>query len=246
MASGAFGEQPGTAKILGGSRLGGSLTCTECSIISVAFPDHGISAFSPRHFHFGVAKIGKPSKLRHQMDCPPNNTSKEDRYLRWIALLNLGKGLLLCLLAIGLLGFLHKDLDEIVGNWMSLLGFNMENRHVVRLLARLDRVTDRQLAQMSGITFALAGVFVTEGTGLLLRQQWAKYLTIVCTASFIPIEVFETLKHFGWLKLLVLVVNIVVVAVLAVMLVREKKRCQQLMAQNPVPPGRASVGCESA
>jgi len=40
------------------------------------------------------------------------------------------------LLAIGFLGFLHKDVDGIVGGWMSILGFNMENHHVVTFLAR--------------------------------------------------------------------------------------------------------------
>jgi uncharacterized membrane protein (DUF2068 family) len=195
---------------------------------------------------FRVVKIRKSLKLRHHMDPAPTPASKEDRYLRWIALLNLGKGLLLCLLAIGILGFLHKDVDEIVKSWMSLLGFNMENRHIIRLLARLDRVTDRQLAQMSGVTFALAGVFVTEGTGLLLRQQWAKYLTIAFTASFIPIELTELFKHFGWLKLSLLIVNIAVVSVLAIMLIRERKRNQQLLAQNPVAPNRTTtLGCET-
>jgi uncharacterized membrane protein (DUF2068 family) len=209
-------------------------------------PRRNATTFSPNKMQFGVVIMEKPSKLRHHMDpLLPPTPSQEARYLRWIALLNLGKGLLLCLLAIGLLGFLHKDVDTIVGNWMSLLGFNMENRHVVRLLARLDRVTDRQLAEMSGITFALAGIFVTEGTGLLLRQQWAKYLTIAFTASFIPIEVMESIKHFGWLKLALLIVNIAVVAVLATMLARERKRNRLLMARSSVPQSQAAVRCES-
>jgi len=172
----------------------------------------------------------------------------EDRYLRWIAMLNLGKGFLLCLFAIGILGFLHKDIDAIVGNWMSLLGFNMENRHVVRFLARLDKVTDKQVAEWSGITFAVAGVFVTEGTGLLLRQQWAKYLTVGVTASLIPVEVIESLKHFGWLKLGLLAVNMVVVAFLLITLMREKRRSLQ-HPQFLVPPASpsqpTSVGCET-
>ena len=161
------------------------------------------------------------------MDPSPTPHRNEDRYLRWIALFNLGKGLLLCLLAIGLLGFLHKDVDTIVGNWMSLLGFNMENRHVIRFLARLDKVTDKQLAEWSGVTFAVAGVFVTEGTGLLLRQQWAKYLTVGVTSSLIPVEIIELSKHFGWLKVGVLAVNIAVVVFLVVSLIRETRRPQR-------------------
>jgi uncharacterized membrane protein (DUF2068 family) len=156
--------------------------------------------------------------------CPPSRN--EDRCLRWIALYYLGKGLLFCLLAIGLLGFLHKDIDTIVGNWMSLLGFNMVNHHVVAFLARLDKVTDKQLVEWSGITFAVAGVFVTEGAGLMLRQQWAKYLTVGVTSSLIPVELFEVFMHFGWLKVGVLAANVAVVAFLVASLVQEKRRPQ--------------------
>ncbi|MEP6669946.1 MAG: DUF2127 domain-containing protein [Chthoniobacter sp.] len=169
----------------------------------------------------------------------------EDRYLRWIALLNLGKGILFCLLAVGFLGLLHKDVDGIVGGWMSVLGFNMENHHVVTFLARLDKVTDRQLGQWSGITFAVAGVFVAEGTGLLLRQQWAKYLTVCVTGSLIPVEIFECLKHFGWLKFGLLTVNMAVVAFLIITLMREKRRPgQERMGSRAAQTRPNTVTCE--
>jgi len=169
----------------------------------------------------------------------------EDRYLRWIALLNLGKGILFSLLAIGFLGFLHKDVDGIVGGWMSILGFNMENHHVVSFLARLDKVTDRQIGEWSGITFAVAGVFVAEGTGLLLRQQWAKYLTVCVTGSLIPVEIFESIKHFGWLKFGLLAVNMAVVAFLIITLMREKRRAQQEHRPLSVgSPRQTAVSCE--
>jgi uncharacterized membrane protein (DUF2068 family) len=169
----------------------------------------------------------------------------EDRYLRWIAIYTFGKGVLLSLLAIGFLGFLHKDVDAIVGNWMSLLGFNMENRHVVAFLARLDKVTDRQLQELSGITFAVAGVFVTQGSGLLMRQAWAKYLTIGVTGALIPVEIVESIRHFGWLKIGLLVVNIVVVAFLAANLMREKRQALQAGAKAAPAPRPTPVGCET-
>ena len=161
------------------------------------------------------------------MAAAPLPLRDEDRYLRWIACLNLLKGLLLTALAVGLLGFLHKDVDVIVGNWISLLGLNMENRHVVALLARLDTVTDKQLGQWSGFTFLFAGVFFTEGAGLFFKQQWAKYLTIIVTASFVPLEVIESFKHFGFVKLALVVINIGVVWFLVVLLRREKQRTRR-------------------
>jgi uncharacterized membrane protein (DUF2068 family) len=173
---------------------------------------------------------------------PPRN---EDRCLRWIAFYIFGKGFLLCILAIGFLGFLHKDVDAIVGNWMSLIGINMENRHVVAFLARLDKVTDNQLRELSGITFAVAGMFVTQGTGLLLQQQWAKYLTVCVTGFLVPVEIFESIKHFGWLKIGLLVVNIAVVAFLIANLMREKRQALQMAAKTAPTPRPAGVECET-
>lgn len=169
----------------------------------------------------------------------------EDRCLRWIAIYTFGKGILLCILAIGFLGFLHKDVDAIVGNWMSLLGFNMENRHVVAILARLDKVTDTQLRELSGITFAVAGVFVTQGSGLLLRQDWAKYLTIGVTSALIPVEIIETFKHFGWLKIGLLAVNLLVVGFLLANLLREKRQASRTVVKAAPQPRPTPVGCET-
>ena len=51
----------------------------------------------------------------------------------------------------------------------------------------------------------------TEGVGLLLRKRWAEYFTIFATASFIPLEVYELIKHFSLAKIAVIVINGLVV-----------------------------------
>jgi uncharacterized membrane protein (DUF2068 family) len=169
----------------------------------------------------------------------PTLTRLEDRdarYLRWIGGFNLLKGIGLVVLAFGLLRFLHKDVDVIVGNWISALRFDIENPHIAALLEKLDLVTDRQLKQLSGVTFVYAGLFLTEGTGLLLRQRWAKYFTVAMTASFVPIELFETLRHFGFLKLALLAANIAIVWFLVANLRRDK-----LVQTEAAAPGLAQV-----
>jgi uncharacterized membrane protein (DUF2068 family) len=144
-----------------------------------------------------------------------------DRALNWIAGYNLAKGTLFVIVALSFLGFLHKDVDAIVGNWISWLGVSLENEHVVALLSRLDLVTDKQLKTLSGVTFLFGGVFVIEGVGLFFKQRWAEFLTVVVTASFIPVEIIESFKHFGPVKLVLLVVNVVIVWVLVRLLISQ-------------------------
>ncbi len=133
------------------------------------------------------------------------------RSLLWIAAYNLGKGFLMLTLALGLRGFLHKDVDVIVGRWFTSLGVSLENEHVAALLARLDVVTDNQLHVLSIVTLVFGGVFITEGIGLFFRQRWAEFLTVVVTASFIPVELFESIRHVGPAKVILLLINVTVV-----------------------------------
>ena len=141
----------------------------------------------------------------------------------WIAGYNLTKGIVFLILALGVLGFLHKDVDQIIGRWISSLGVSLENVHVAALLARLDLVTDHQLRVLSGITFLFSGLFIMEGVGLFFRKRWAEYLTIVVTASFIPVELFESIKNFGPAKFILLIMNVVIVGCLLWILKKNPK-----------------------
>ena len=68
-----------------------------------------------------------------------------------------------------------------------------------------------------------AALFLTEGTGLLFRQRWAEWLTIIATSSLMPIEVYELAKEFTAVRLLTLLVNAAVVVYL-IYLVRQKEQ----------------------
>jgi uncharacterized membrane protein (DUF2068 family) len=65
-------------------------------------------------------------------------------------------------------------------------------------------------------TFFYAGLFAIEGTGLLLGKRWAEYFTIVTTSAFLPLEIYEMVKHFTVAKVVVTVVNALIVVYLAV------------------------------
>lgn len=139
-----------------------------------------------------------------------------------IGLFKFAKGVLLVLVGIGALKLLHRDVAQTVQHWVNLLRVDPDNRFIHRLLARVFRVTPHQLRALSVGTFAYAGLFLTEGTGLLLRKRWAEYLTIISTAGLIPLEIYETGKHFTPFKIGVLMVNIAIVVYLVVRVRRHR------------------------
>lgn len=141
--------------------------------------------------------------------------------LLWIGAYKLLQGLLLIVAASELLKAVNYDLEAMLSQWVKALHFDPGNRYVTSLLQKAGLVDDRTLKHLSWLTFAYGAVFMVEGTGLLLKQRWAEYLTVVITLSLIPLEVHELAKHFTALKLVILVVNIAIAIYLIVMIRRK-------------------------
>ena len=139
-----------------------------------------------------------------------------------IALFKFVKGAVLLALALGALSFLHKDLAAEVGHWLDLLQVDSDNEFVGTLLSKLQLVHSKELKELSALGAAYAGLFLTEGTGLLFRKRWAEWLTIVATSSLMPIEMYELIEKFTVVRLLALVINAAVVLYL-IWLVRQKE-----------------------
>jgi uncharacterized membrane protein (DUF2068 family) len=131
-----------------------------------------------------------------------------------IGAFKLFKALLLIIVGIGALKLLHKDLASTVLHWTDLLRVDPDNRLVHRFLTRIFRLTPKQLKELSLGTFLYAGLFATEGVGLLLRRRWAEYFTIITTSGLIPLEVYELVRHFTIGKLAVLLVNLIIIGYL--------------------------------
>lgn len=141
------------------------------------------------------------------------------RGLLLIAAFKLLKGFALLAVGIGALKLLHKDVAAIAEHWVNAFRVDPHNHYVDWLLMKLAIVDDRRLKELSIGTFIYSAVFLTEGTGLAFQKRWAEYFTIITTASFLPLEIYELVRHVTVAKTVALLINIVVV----VYLVREVK-----------------------
>jgi uncharacterized membrane protein (DUF2068 family) len=149
------------------------------------------------------ASTRKLSRTHHRSQSSP--------VLLLIGLFKLLKAVLLVIVGIGALRLLHKDVAGTVQHWTRLLRVDPDNRYIHALLVRILHVSPRQLAELSIGTFCYAGLFATEGVGLLLRKRWAEYFTIVTTGLLLPLEIYELVHRFTPAKLVVLLVNALIV-----------------------------------
>jgi uncharacterized membrane protein (DUF2068 family) len=149
--------------------------------------------------------------------------SHGDRALLAIAVFKFVKGSVLLALACGAMNLLHKDVASHVERWLDQLRIDPDNRYIGTLLGKLQLVHTKELKELSALGAGYAALFLTEGTGLLLRQRWAEWLTIIATSSLMPLEIYELIKEFTPLRLLLLLVNAALVLFLAYR-VRQKHR----------------------
>jgi uncharacterized membrane protein (DUF2068 family) len=150
----------------------------------------------------------------------PNKKSNKSNTLILIGIFKLFKGFALLAVAVGALRFLHRDIAQSLEHWVNVFRIDPGNHYVHGLLARALNVNPRQLKALSVGTFFYSAVFLTEGTGLLLRKRWAEYFTIVSTGALVPLEVYELAKHITAVKILVLLINIAIVVYLVLRLRR--------------------------
>ena len=139
-----------------------------------------------------------------------------DRGVRLIAFFRLFKGVLLLGSAIGLLKLLDKDVADLLMKWINVLHIDPDNRYIQQLLVKASILNEQQLKELSMGSFLYAGLFLTEGSALLLRKRWAKYFAVIVTSSFVPLEVWELVRQFSLTKIVVMAVNVAIVWYLVV------------------------------
>lgn len=133
------------------------------------------------------------------------------RGLLLIGAFKLLKSATLLAIGIGVLKLLHKDLASEVAGWIDSFDLDPNNPYIVHLMEKVSSFDAGKLKAVSVVTFVYAGIYLVEGSGLVLRKSWAEYLTIISTAGFIPLELYEIDKHVNLLRILVLLVNIAII-----------------------------------
>jgi len=140
--------------------------------------------------------------------------SSEDRLLRLIAVFKFLKAASLIALGVGAFRLLHKDLGGVLDHWIRALRFDPGQHYLDIALAKASDVTPEQIRKVGVGSFIYAALFLTEGTGLWLRKRWAEWLTVIITSSLVPVEIYEIHRHPGWVKVVVLALNVAIVVYL--------------------------------
>ena len=134
--------------------------------------------------------------------------------LRTIALYKIVKVLLLLAVAYGELRLRDASLVAKLLSWASAKPYGLEHRIVSWLVGLFSGMSASRVAALRIVTLAYAAVFAVEGIGLWMEKRWAEWLTVVVTASLIPLEIWEMFHRPSIGKLAILLGNAAIVAYL--------------------------------
>jgi uncharacterized membrane protein (DUF2068 family) len=118
-----------------------------------------------------------------------------------------------CLLLLALAAF-HLDrqdnFQQLV-HWLEHLDLTGSNGLRWKLVETLVAFGPSKFVAVGVVTLGYAVLFAIEGIGLWLGKHWAEWFTVIATGSLIPLELYETLYHFGWINLAMLVGNLEII-----------------------------------
>ncbi len=115
--------------------------------------------------------------------------------LYFIVAIKLIKGALLLLLALGVYSLANKDLSDLFDQFIRWMHLDPEADFFKAIGDRLDTVTPSNMRVLASGTFLYGLFLLVGGTGLAFRAKWAIWLAIGESAFFIPIEIFELVRH---------------------------------------------------
>jgi uncharacterized membrane protein (DUF2068 family) len=121
-----------------------------------------------------------------------------------------------CLLLVAMVAF-HLDRQqnfEHLVHWLEHLSLADSNSLRWKLVGLLQDFGPSRFVAVGVVALGYAVLFGIEGVGLWLGKYWAEWFTVIATGSLIPLELYETLYHFGWLKLATVVGNVAIVVYL--------------------------------
>ena len=134
--------------------------------------------------------------------------------LRAVAVCEGAKGILVLAVGLGLLGFIHRDLQQLAEDVVRHLHLNPSARYPRVFLMVASRFDGVQLWAVAVGALVYSGLRFLEAVGLWKDRNWAKWLGAISGGIYIPVEIFEAARKATATRLVLLALNVAVVAYL--------------------------------
>jgi len=146
--------------------------------------------------------------------------NKSSAGLRTIASYEAAKGAIVLLAGLGLLGLIHRDVQEAGEELVRHFHLSPSSHYPRVFLELTTRVTDGWLWTLALGSLLYASLRFAEAYGLWRGKAWAEWLAAISGAIYVPFEVVELIKKVTALRMASLLVNLIVVGYMLLLLRR--------------------------
>lgn len=140
--------------------------------------------------------------------------------LKSIALFEAAKGALVILAGLGLVALLHTDAQALAETIVGRLHLNPAGHYPKIFLALMSNPSDGRLWAIGGSAAVYALMRFAEAYGLWNGRAWGNWIGVWSGGIYIPVEIYEAVRHPTWLHVGLAVANALVVLYLVQSLAR--------------------------
>jgi uncharacterized membrane protein (DUF2068 family) len=163
--------------------------------------------------------------LDHKPHAPPGQLG----LLRGIAPLELAKGLVVLLAAIGVVLLVQReDPWDIADGLLRLLHISPDHHFAQVFLDWADQLTSAKLYAVAAVAVAYSALRFLEAYGLWYAHSWAEWVALVSGAMYLPFEILKVAQHASWFHVGILAINLAIVFYMIYLLKTGKGHYQAL------------------
>lgn len=168
--------------------------------------------------------------------------SRFGRVLRTVAMIEASKGVLVLLLAAGVVSMLHGGVENFADNVIG--SFHLDPGSLfARIFIKLSsHLTSTRLWFLAALAVAYTTLRFFEAYGLWFARPWAEWLAALSGGVWIPFELIELFSSSrGWytvIALVVLAINISIVLFMAYGLRHSKEITEEIRHEHDVHQAR--------
>jgi uncharacterized membrane protein (DUF2068 family) len=149
--------------------------------------------------------------------------------LRGIATLELAKGLVVLLAAIGVVLLIQReDPWDMADGLLRLLHISPDHHFAQVFLDWADQLTSSRLYAIAAAAVAYSLLRFLEAYGLWHAHAWAEWVALVSGAMYLPFEILKVAEHASWFHVAVLGINLAIVFYMIYLLKTGKGHYQAL------------------
>ena len=154
------------------------------------------------------------------------------RVLRAVAIFEASKGVLVLMLAAGVISMLHGGVENFVDNVVNYFQLNPASLFGRIFIKLASHLTNTQLWLGAALAAAYVTIRFLEAYGLWFARPWAEWLAALSGSIYIPFELVELFTSpLGWrtvIALVVLLINVAIVLFMAYGLMHSKEITEEI------------------